>query len=100
MGKMGRCLGTSLELALDSWMLGAEASLVVSLRLARLARGGQAGKAEARLMVTEKVAGQAALMREIATGRLGTGPLQITGGAVRHYLVRVRANRKRLMGAS
>lgn len=95
---MKRILGQCLGLASDCWQLGAEASLVVPLRLARLARGGAAAKAEARLMVSEKVEAHGALLRDLAGGRLGRSPVRVTAGAVRHYLVRVRANRKRLMG--
>ena len=48
---MKRGFGQWLGVAADCWLLGAEASLVVPLRLARLARGGAAAKAEARLMI-------------------------------------------------
>lgn len=89
-----QCLGVTA----DCWLLGAEASLVVPLRLARLARGGAAAKAEARLMVAEKVEAHGALLRDLGQGRLGRSPVTVTAGAVRHYLVRVRANRIRLMG--
>jgi hypothetical protein len=95
---MKRILGQYIGMAADCWQLGAEASLVVPLRLARLARGGAAAKAEARLMVTEKNEAHGALLRDLAEGRLGWSPVSVSGGAVRHYLVRVRANRKRLMG--
>ena len=95
---MKRILGQYLSLASDCWLLGAEASLVEPLRLARLARGGSAGKAEARLMVSEKVEAHGALLRDLGQGRLGFDPLSVSAGAVKHYLVRVRANRKRLMG--
>ena len=84
---MARVLGNWLGVAADCWLLGAEASLVLPLRLARLARGGAAAKAEARLMVSEKVEAHGALLRDIAAGRLGKGAGGITGGAVRHYLV-------------
>ena len=97
----GNCLVTGLGARLavvgDCWLLGAEASLVVPLRLARLARGGAAAKAEARLMVSEKVEAHGALLRDLGNGRLGKDPVAITAGAVRHYLQAVRANRKRLM---
>ena len=95
---MKRVLGQLLGATADCWLLGAEASLVVPLRLARLARGGAAAKAEARLMVSEKIEAHGTLLRDLRQGRLGGGPSGITAGAVRHYLVRVRANRKRLMG--
>ena len=97
---LGQCLVTGLGAAADCWLLGAEASLVVPLRLARLARGGAAAKAEARLMVSEKIEAHGALLRDFRQGRLGTDMAGITAGAVRHYLVAVRANRKRLMGGA
>ena len=92
------CLVTGLGMAADCWLLGAEASLVVPLRLARLARGGAPARAEAKLMLSEKIEAHGALLRGLAQGKLGKGPAGITAGAVRHYLVAVRANRKRLMG--
>jgi hypothetical protein len=49
-------------------------------------------------MVSEKVEAHGALLRDLGQGRLGRNPVAISAGAVRHYLVRVRANRKRLMG--
>lgn len=85
---MKRTLGQYLGLATDCWLLGAEASLVLPLRLARLARGGAAAKVEAH----------GALLRDLGRGRLGKSPVGIAAGTVRHYLVRVRSNRKRLMG--
>ena len=72
---MKRTLGQYLGLATDCWLLGAEASLVLPLRLARLARGGAAAKAEARLMVSEKVEAHGALLRDLGRGRLGKSPV-------------------------
>ena len=95
---MHRIVGNWLDAAANCWLLGAEASLVVHLRLGRLARGGAAARTEARLMVSEKIEAHGELLRDFAGGRLGKDPARITSGAVRHYLVRVRANRKRLMG--
>ena len=97
---LGNCLAKGLEVAANCWLIGAEASLVVPLRLARLARGGAAAKAEAQLMVSEKIEAHGALLRDLGQGKLGKGAGGITDGAVRHYLVRVRANRKRLMGGA
>ncbi len=89
--------GGWLGVAADCWLLGAEASLVVPLRLARLARGGPAARAEVQLMVSEKVEAHGALLRDLAAGRMGRGAAEVTGGVVTHYLKRVRANRRRLM---
>lgn len=87
---------TWLDVAADCWLLGAESSLVVPLRLARLARGGGGALAEARLMVSEKIEAHGALLRDLARGRHGPGAAGVAGGVVTHYLKRVRANRKRL----
>ena len=72
--------------------------MVVPLRLARLARGGAPARAEARLMVSEKVEAHGALLRALLAGRLGWTPRAITAGALGHYLGYVRANRVRLAG--
>lgn len=87
----------SLSLAGHSWLLAAEASLVVPLRLARLARGGQPASREAELMVSEKAEALAALQQAWQGGDLGSGPVELADVAVRHYLGYVRANRRRLM---
>ena len=97
---MKRTAGNWLGVAVDCWLLGGEAALVVPLRLARLARGGAGAKAEARLMVAEKIKAHGALVRDFSAGGLGKGASGITAGAIRHYLLLVRANRKRLMGKS
>ena len=89
--------GTWLDVAADCWLLGAESTLVVPLRLARLARGGGAAVDEAKLMVSEKIDAHGALLRDLAHGRHGPGAAAIAGGVVAHYLERVRANRKRLL---
>jgi hypothetical protein len=94
---MKRELAQWLAVATNCWLLGAEAVLVVPLRLARLAGGGATAKAEARLMVSEKIEAAGSLLRDIGHGRLGKGAADLSAGAVRHYLLRVRANRKRLM---
>ena len=86
------------SLAASSWALSAEAALVVPLRLARLAGGGEAAASEARLMVAEKAEAHTALIAAWHSGDLGQGALAQSGGAVKHYLGYVRANRKRLLG--
>ena len=93
---MTQAVGKWLGVAADWWLLGAEASVVVPLRLTRLALGGAGAEAEARLMVSEKVAANGALLRALARGKLGKSAPDVASGVVRHYLARVRANRKRL----
>ncbi len=91
--------GTWLDVAADCWLLGAESTLVVPLRLARLARGGGVALDEAKLMISEKIEAHGALLRDLAKGRHGPGAASVAGGVVTHYLERVRANRKRLLAS-
>jgi hypothetical protein len=86
-----------IGVAADWWRLGAEASVVVPLRVARLAKGGQGARAEARFMVSEKIEAHGALLRRLGAGELGKSAAALSGGVARHYLGFVRANRKRLM---
>lgn len=85
-----------LRITANTWLIGLEGSVVLPLRLARFVRGGPQGAREARRMVTEKVAAQVTLLQAWQTGQLGEGPVDFVDGAARHYLDRVRANRKRL----
>ena len=89
-----------LGFAAASWQLGLEASLVVPLRLIRLAQGGPAAEHEAQLMVSEKLEAHSELAIDCAAGRLGAGSAAIAHGAARHYLRYVRANRRRLLRAA
>ena len=98
--RMKQAVAKWLGVAADAWLLGAEASLVVPLRLVRLARGGAGARAEASLMVSEKIEAHGALLRDLAAGRLGKCAPDLASGFTRHYLVRVRANRRRLMGGA
>jgi len=86
-----------LGLVLDTWRLSAEATLVVPLRLARLARGGPQASREAQRMVAEKIAANRTLVRQIAAGAHGKRPDKVASGAMKFYLKRVRANRRRLI---
>lgn len=85
------------EIALDSWLLGAESWAVMALRTARLAQGGFDGCVEAKLMVDEKVDSCLVLGADAAAGRLGSTPKAVAGSVVSHYLSAVRANRRRLL---
>ena len=86
------------SLIANSWLLGAEATVVVPLRLARLARGGKPAAREAARMVSEKAEALATLHTVWQRGDLGHGPVELAEGTVKHYLGYVRANRKRLLG--
>lgn len=84
------------QIALDGWLLGAEACAVFGLRAWRLAGGGAEACSEARLMVVEKIDSTIALTTALVTGQLGTTPRAVVGSTVSHYLAGVRANRRRL----
>lgn len=86
-----------VEFLSASCQLGFEASLVIPLRLARLAAGGEPAAREARLMIDEKVEAHGTVFGAIRAGTYGSGAGEIANGAARHYLDCVRANRKRLM---
>lgn len=85
-----------LRLAANTWQLGAEASMVVPLRLARIVRGDRVGRSEARRMVAEKIEAHAALLRAWKSSGLGASAPAIAGNIVSHCLAHVRANGKRL----
>jgi len=88
-----------MQAGFDFWMLGAEASTVMTMRIARLATGGAEAKAEDELMVSEKVRAMIELQNKIMTGMLGTTPLTNTRGVLRHYRSKVAANNRRLRRA-
>ena len=77
--------------------LGIEAQAVVALRLMRLAAFGSSSRAEAALMVREKlfalVEVQAAAATGVASGRLGS---VVAHRVLRVFSKHVRANRRRL----
>lgn len=81
---------------MDAWMLGAEASLVAGMRLARIAAGGTQAVSETQLMLTEKVQAAAEWQMQMLAGGLGTTPLSATNRTLRHYRGKVAASRRRL----
>lgn len=85
------------NIARDAARLAVEAPAVVTLRVARLARGGKRGRSEAQRMVTEKVAalGEAnvAAARSLLSGE---SPPAAAHKAVKVYSRRVKRNRRRL----
>ena len=86
-----------LKLSLDAWALGLEASTVIGLRTMKIAAGGAAGEAEAKLMVDEKIKAGQALGVKAMTGGLGLTAEGAAAKTLSHYRRRVRANRRRLM---
>lgn len=85
-----------LTTGLDAWALGLEASMVVGMRMTRLSLGGDAGRREAMLMVSEKVGAGLELQAALLSEGADLTPLTATRKALRHYRGKVAANRKRL----
>lgn len=85
------------EIALDSWLLGAEAWMVIGLRVGRLAFSGPEACREAQLMVSEKVESGMELTGALLSGQMGATPKAVLGNTVAYYLNGVRANRRRLL---
>lgn len=88
-----------LGIGLDAWRLGLEASAVIGLRSLRIAQGGASGRAEAKRMVSEKVAAAADLQVRALTGGLGATPASASARTIAHYRRKVNANRRRLTKA-
>ncbi len=86
-----------LRFGLSAWALGVEASSVIALRMQKIARGGRAGEAEARRMVSEKIDAGLNLQRMAVTGALGREPGSAASKTLGVYRRAVRANRRRLL---
>lgn len=85
-------------IARDAGRLALDAQSVVALRLGRLARGGQRGRAEARRMVDEKVDALLQAQADAAKAMLaGERPPAIMKKTMKMYGRRVRRNRRRLL---
>src|SRR4051794_28000378 len=82
--------------AFDASRLGLESSMVIGLRLARLAAGGPAALLEAQRMVAEKSAAALEAQLAYATALATGGGEGAHGKALACYTRRVRANRRRL----
>lgn len=83
------------KVALQGWMMWADAGAVIVLRTCRLMGGGQNAEYEARTMVTEKMSA----MAEAATGLVLAGPVSGSTAArtaMAPFRKRVSANRRRL----
>ena len=63
-----------LKLSLDTFWLGAEASQVMALRMAKLAAGGAGAAVEAERMVSEKVVAALAVQTDLLLGALCGAP--------------------------
>ena len=84
------------RIGFNAWSLGVEASSVIALRLLKIASGGAAGEAEARLMIDEKIQAGLDLQTMALTGGLGLTPHGAATKTLAHYRRKVRANRRRL----
>ena len=84
------------RIGVDAWMLGIEASSVIGLRAFKIAAGGVAAEAEARLMINEKIEAGWALQGAALSGALGLTAHRATARTLVHYRRKVRANQRRL----
>lgn len=84
------------SLMIDSWQLGLEAWMVISLRIPKLVTGDPAAAREARLMVSEKIEAMGALQWRAMTGTLGTSPGMAMRNSIAHYRKGVARNQRRL----
>jgi hypothetical protein len=93
--------GKGLGLMVDMARLGAEAWMVVGLRMAKLAAGGPLAAREAQRMVTEKVAAAAEAQTAAGAAMMsGASAASIHRKAASGYRRRVKANRRRLSRGS
>ena len=84
------------ELAVESWMLGAEMSMVIWLRPIRMMAGGKLAEREAERMVSEKLSAAMTLWPALMAGGPAQSAEDATSRALAHYGKPVRANRRRL----
>lgn len=85
-----------IGIGFDAWRLGWEASTVIGLRTLKIAQGGERGRAEAELMVQEKVEAGLALQAKALSGGLGASPASASARTLAHFQRKVSANRRRL----
>ena len=90
-GKSNAMKNPWFRIGFDAWLLGVEASSVIGLRAFKIAGGGAAAAAEARLMINEKIQAGWAL-----SGALGLTAHRATARTLVHYRRKVRANQRRL----
>lgn len=85
-------------LAAETSLLAMDAATVMWLRLSRIAMlDATAAMAEWQKLADEKVESAMVLQSRAADGKLGTSPLSVGRGTVRHYRKAVAANRRSLM---
>lgn len=84
------------RISFDLWSLGIDASAVVALRIAKMAKGGAGAEAEGRQMVLEKMDSAFALQEQAFAGALGWSVPGAATKTIAHYRTKVRANCRRL----
>ena len=84
------------ELMWSGWMLSAEMSLVIGMRMMRLMAGGRLAEREATRMVTEKMIAGMTLWPALMTGQASQSAEAMTKAALDHFRKPVSANRRRL----
>ena len=84
------------EVLFQTVQLGLEAQNVIALRMMRLAGGGPAGIAEARLMIDDKMAALGEAQLAAAATMLAGDSHNVAAKVLRVFKKRVRANRTRL----
>jgi hypothetical protein len=86
-----------LALSLNAVQLGIEAQSVIALRMLRFASGGARMEAEAKRMVTEKVAAAVEAQTATVLAAVSGRPQHVVANkALKVFKKRVRANRRRL----
>ena len=85
-----------IGIGFDAWRLSWEAAAVIGLRTFKIAQGGERARAEADLMVQEKLAAGLALQTRAMSGGLGATPAAVSARTLAHYQRKVSANRRRL----
>jgi hypothetical protein len=85
-----------VQIGFEAWSLGVEAASVVGLRVLKIAAGGASARAEARLMLVEKVEAGWTIQGKALTGALGLTPHGVTTRTLAHYRRKVRSNKRRL----
>ncbi len=84
------------RIGFDAWLLGIEACSVIGMRTLKIAGGGVAAEAEARLMINEKIEAGWNLQGKALSGMLGLTTYRATARTLLHYRRKVRANQRRL----
>lgn len=91
-----RAANSWFELGWQSWMLGVEASSVIASRMMKVAAGGEQAEREIRRMISEKTQAGIELRSKLSALGAQAAPEAAVATTLRHYRVKVAANRRRL----